>query len=62
MNFTSNIMNTVVSATKKVVEMFVCCVECTIAIPLYKIEYTKPWYSVLWRLCHGFDCAHILVS
>ena len=42
MNFTSNIMNTSVSATKKVVGMYVCCAEWTIAIPLYKIEYTKP--------------------
>lgn len=50
MNFTSNIMNTFVSATKKVVGMFVCCVNFinnaiqynNIAIPLYKIEYTKP--------------------
>lgn len=50
MNFTSKNMNNHVSATKKVVEMFVYCVNFinnviqynNIAIPLYKIEYTKP--------------------
>ena len=42
MNFTSKNMNNHVSATKKVVGVYVCCAECTIAIPLYKIEYTKP--------------------
>ena len=45
MNFISKNMNNHVSATKKVVEMFVCCVNFinnNIAIPLYKIEYTKP--------------------
>ncbi len=50
MNSISKNMNNHVSAIKKVVGMFVCCVNFinnaikynNIAIPLYKIEYTKP--------------------
>ena len=45
MNFISKNMNNHVSATKKVVGMFVYCVNFinnNIAVHLYKIEYTKP--------------------